>query len=336
MGPQAVVVVLGAIALAIAVFAVASAASRTIGWAVACAVVAALIEPVVARLARRVPRVLAIAVVLLGVGFGAVAIAGGVIVEIDQQYDRLQREAPRAAARLEESERFGDIARDFRLQERVEEVLDRLARPVDAAPASTATTISTYLVCGVLTAFFLSWGPRLGRAAAEQISDPGTRLQVRYVGSLAFAQSRRYVLGVVAEAVAAGLVVLACCTWAGLPAPVVLSVFVAGFSIVPGFGVLFGSLPALLLSAGLEPGRTTVLLAVLAVALQVAHEVLLRRLARRRSLVVGPAAIVIAMIVGFEVYGIGGAFYAAALVVFAVALLEAAGHREAALADAEP
>jgi predicted PurR-regulated permease PerM len=329
VGPQAVAVVLAGIALAIAVFGIATAASRVIGWAVACAVVAAMIEPVVALLDRWMPRVLAIALTLLGLAFFGVAVAGGIISDIATQYDSLQEIAPRAAAQLEENERFGEIARDFRLSERVEEVLERLANPTDEVPASAAATTSTYLVCGVLTAFFLSWGPRLGKVATAQLTDERTRRQVRYIGRRAFIRGRRYVLVSAGAAVATGLVSFAAPWWADLPAPIVLSVFVAALSIVPGVGVLLGSLPTLLLAAGLEPAWTTASLAGLFVMLQAARELLMRR-SSRSSLVVGPAAIVIALIIGFEVYGFGGAFYSAALAVYAVAALDAASHRELA------
>ena len=43
-----------------------------------------------------------------------------------------------------------------------------------------------------------------------------------------------------------------------------------------------------------------------------------------RSLVVGPAAIVIALVLGFEIYGVGGAFYGGALAILGVAYLDAA------------
>ena len=153
---------------------------------------------------------------------------------------------------------------------------------------------------------------------------------MRYVGHVAFGRARRYILISVALALAAGLIAFGLCWWADLPAPVVLSVFVGALSIVPGFGIMLGALPALLLASGLQPGVTTSALAVAFLAIQVAHELVQRRHVYRRSVIVGPAAIVITMIVGFEIYGIGGAFYGAALAVFAMAALDAAGDRELA------
>ena len=59
--------------------------------------------------------------------------------------------------------------------------------------------------------------------------------------------------------------------------------------------------------------------------MQVIDGLVLRWVVAPRSLSVGPAAILIALVVGFEVYGVGGAYYGAALAVLGVALLDAAG-----------
>ncbi len=325
IGPQAIGVVLAGIGLALVVFATVTAASRTIGWAVATTVVAALIEPLVARLDRYLPRMVAVLVVLVGLAALGAALAGGVLADLGNQYDRLQREAPRAAERLEESPRFGDVATDFRLTERVEEILDRVERPTDSVPASAASTVSTYLVCAVLTIFLLSWGPRFATGALGQVGDRARREALRRTVGVAYARARLYVAIAAVLGIGAGLVALAACTATDLPAPIVLSAFVAGASVIPGFGILLGSLPALLLAGAFSAGTTTAVLACGAVALQAAHEVLQRRALSGRSLVVGPAAIVIALSIGFEIYGFGGAAVGAVLAVFAMALLDAAG-----------
>ena len=314
--------VLGAIALAVAVFGIGAAASRTIGWAVACATVAALIEPPVSALARRIPRAAAITAVLLFIGVAAVGAVGGVLADLDQEFDRLTIEAPRAAAELETSDRFGDIATDFRLEQRVNEMLDRLQDPTSGLASEAPNATSTYLVCAILVAFFLSWGPKLGRAALGQVPDEHRQDQVRTVARTAFSRARRYALAAIARAVMAGLTAYLLCVLADIPAAAALAAAVAGFSLVPGFGIVVGALPALLLKAGLDPGSGVALLAAAFVALQIIDEIVLRKVVAPRSLTVGPAAIVIAMVVGFEIYGIGGAFYGTALAVLGVALLD--------------
>ena len=325
VGPEAVAVVLTGAAAAYIAFGLATAARRTIGWAVACAVVAALIEPAVTLLDRWLPRFLAIAVVLLVVGVTSVAVATGVLADVDNQFDRLKVEAPRAALELEASPRFGDLARDFRLRERVGELLERLQDPTSGLAAEVPSRTSVYLICTVLTAFFLSWGPRVGRAALAQVTDEGWRGRVQQVAGTAFSRGQRYALATIARAVVAGVVTGILCRIEDVPAPVVLAVTVAALSVVPGFGILAGALPAMLLEAGPGQGGGAFRLAAAFLVLQVLDEIVLRRVVAPRSLTVGPAAIVIALVVGFEVYGVGGAFYGAALAVFGVALLDAAG-----------
>ena len=73
-------------------------------------------------------------------------------------------------------------------------------------------------------------------------------------------------------------------------------------------------------------------LTVAFVLLQIANTLFTRRFVVPRSLSVGPAVIVISVIVGFEIYGIGGAIYAAILAIFGTAILDAAGLAGAARA----
>lgn len=325
VGPEAMAVVLGAVAVATVAFGVATAARRILGWAVACAVVAALVAPFVSFLTRWLPRAVAVILVLLLVGVAGVSVAGGVLADLDNQFDRLEREAPRAAAQLERSDRGGQLARDFRLRERVNELINRLRDPTSGLAAEVPSRASVYFLCAILTAFFVSWGPRWSRAAVKQLPDPGTQARVRDLVGKGFTRAQRYAMAAIGKAVLAGLAAWAMCRLEDVPATVVLAVTVGALSVVPGFGILVGSLPALMLEAGLGTGAGTLRLAAAFLVLQIVDGIVLRRVVAPRSLTVGPAAILLALVVGFEVYGVGGAYYAAALAVFGVALLDAAG-----------
>ncbi|MGH9041212.1 MAG: AI-2E family transporter [Acidimicrobiia bacterium] len=332
VGPETMAVVLGAAATAAVAFGVANSARRTLGWVVACAVVASLVAPLVSALGRRLPRGVAVAVALLLVGAAGASVAGGLLADLGNQYDRLERVAPQAAAELERSDRTGPLARDFRLEARVRELLDRLSDPTSGLGSEVPSRASTFLLCGILTAFFIYWGPRVTRAAVKQVPDPEVQASLRTVVGTGFSRAQSYALAGVGRAVVAGLVAGALCRLEGVPAAVVMAVAVGALSIIPGFGILIGSLPALLLEAGLGSGSGALRLAVAFLALQVLDAFVLRRLVAPRSLTVGPAAILIALVVGFEVYGVGGAFYGAALAVFGVALLDAAGEHPAQVA----
>ena len=326
IGPQVVAVVLAGIAVGTMAFGVATAARRTLGWALAAAVVAALLEPLVRMLSRHVPRVIAILSGLLLVAGLAIGVATGVLADLGNQFDRLRDEAPRAAAELEQSDRFGEQATKFRLEDRVDELLDRLRDPTSGlASEKAASAASAYLVGGVLTAFLLSSGPGIGRAALDQISDPVRRQRAREMVEIGFTNGRTYVLFGLAQAAVVGVIAWALCYWEDVAAPIVVGVAVAALSVVPGFGILVGGSFGILLEAGLGTADGALRLTAAFVALQIANSLFSRRVVVPRSLAVGPAVIVIGVIVGFEIYGIGGAIYAVILAIFGIAILDAAG-----------
>ncbi|MGE0881813.1 MAG: hypothetical protein AB7O61_24440, partial [Acidimicrobiia bacterium] len=99
---------------------------RVLGWLVAAVLVAALLHPVVDRLCRHMRRGFALVVVIIGVIASVTFIAYNVVDSIRIEMRRLQRLAPDAAARIEESKRFGQAARDFGLRDRVIEFVDQL------------------------------------------------------------------------------------------------------------------------------------------------------------------------------------------------------------------
>ncbi len=125
----------------------------------------------------------------------------------------------------------------------------------------------------------------------------------------------------VANGVAAWLVFNAI----ALPAALSLSVLVGAFTMLPLVGVLIGGLPALLLAFGLggwEDGG--VVLAVL-VVLQGIEAVLVRPRVDAVTLRVGPTVPIVAGLLGYELYGEGGAVHGVALAVIGLAMLDELG-----------
>jgi predicted PurR-regulated permease PerM len=324
-------VVLIGVAAGSMAFGIASAARRTLGWAVACVVVAAVIEPVVARLDRHIPRWAATLVTFLAIGAGVGLIAFGVLRDLDTQIERLKEAVPEAAAELEQRDGFiGEAARDLNLAQRAEAAVAELDNPSSGVAVGVASSAGAYFVCAILTIFFLSWGPRMGAAALRQIQTPERQRIVGRLTRQAFTHGRGYVLWSIGLALAVGVVAGGLCRLENVPAPMALAVLVAAGSVIPGVGVIVGALPAVLLEAGLGSpmGGTRLFLAFLVV--QALHQLVLRRVVAPRTLRPGPAVIVIALLLGYEVYGAGGAFYGAALMVFLIAALEAAGAAEEA------
>lgn len=312
-------------------FGVATAARRPLGWAVAALVVATIMEPVMSALARRVPRAVAVLLVFLATGAAVGGLTFGVLHDLDEQVGRLKDAAPEAAAGVADGDGLiARIAEDVDLPTRVERAVEELEQPSTGVAEGAASSAGPLLVTAVLAAFLLSWSPRLVDGALRQVPDERRRERAAAVLDEAIHNGRRYVLGTIALAVAAGAVTTAACSAEDVPAAVALGLVVAAGSVVPGVGVVIGSLPAVLLEAGLGTGIGAVRIGLVFLTLQLAHEVALRRFVIPRSLVVGPAVVLIALVLGFEVYRFGGAYFGAALAVFAVAGIDAAGRSRTA------
>ncbi len=298
------------------------AAHRTVGWVVACAVVAVLVAPIIAVLDRFMPRALAVVLTFLG-GFALVAsLWAGVFADVRGEVDDLKRDAPRAA---ESIERRSELAREFELADRVRGVVDALDERVGGTEevlVETAGTVPTYAVTGILTLFLLIYGRRYVDGGFARISDPARQEQWRGILTRSLRRARRYVLFALAEAVVVGAIAYGVARLLELDGALVLAAIVGGLSTIPIIGIVVGSVPLLLVTAGFEPASTAVLVGSGFLLLQVLDAVVVWRRVDRHTVEVGPAIFVIVWLIGFDLYGIGGAVYGVVLAVFGVAVTD--------------
>jgi putative heme transporter len=318
-----IVTVLVAVLGAILATGLTVAARRVLSWVVACAVAAALIELVVDWLDSYMHRVVAIIVVLLAIGAVAGLLTFGVTHDLDQEVHRLQVAAPQAARDIQTSKRFGKIAREMNLDQRVTATVDQLRSPSSGLAGQAVSSVGTYLVNIILTILFLSWGPRLLRSASRQLESV-QQAKVQRVLRSAFARARRYVSLAMLQSIVVGVIGYAVCELNHLPASAPVSLGLAVMTLIPSIGILIGSIPIVLLSTGLAPSNDAIATVVVMIGLQILSSLIFQpRIVTISRLYVGPATISIAFLAGFELYGIGGALYAAALFVLAVAVIDA-------------
>jgi predicted PurR-regulated permease PerM len=116
-----------------------------------------------------------------------------------------------------------------------------------------------------------------------------------------------------------------------------LALLVGGLSTIPYFGIVLGGF-APLLAAATDPHKATyIILVVMLLVLQCTEAIVIRPRLDRRTLRVGPTLILVGIVVGFELYGFGGAIYSVAVLVFLWAVLHAMPDRSAQTQpDAEP
>ncbi|MCU1378950.1 MAG: hypothetical protein JWN29_1933 [Acidimicrobiales bacterium] len=308
-----------------------SASARVIGWLLVAAALAALLHPVVGVLARRMPRGVALAIVVLAALGLTVAIAYAVVDDIVSQLGDLQRAVPSAARELERSHRFGEAAREMHLAERAKAFVDELPErlrggDVQSAIRSAATRGVAFLATGVLTIFFLIHGPRLLAAAVRQLP-AGRRDDVRRIGMAVYRRWWLYITGTLTMATMAGLVAYGCASAIDAPGKAPLALWMALLSAIPVVGVVLGALPLILLAATTASWQGSVGVTVVLLGWQVFEAVVLQRRVEESSLHIGPFVTLAVAMIGLEMYGIGGALVALVATVLAAAILdEVAGH----------
>ena len=240
-----VVLALFALGVAIEAASVVNDAKRVLSWVLACAVVAALIELAVQWLDKYVRRWIAIIMVLLAIAASVGILVFGVFHDLDREVNRLQDVAPVAAHDIEQSKRFGDVARELHFERRIQEAVDRLRSPSSGLAGEAVSSVGTYLVCAILTILFLSWGPKVANGALNQLSATRRR-RVELTGEYAFKRARTYVSLALLQSILVGFVGFIACWWADLPAAIPLALSLAVAALVPAIGIAVGSLPILL------------------------------------------------------------------------------------------
>jgi predicted PurR-regulated permease PerM len=301
-------------------------AGRVLGWLTVACIGAALLHPVVSLIALRIPRPAAlILTLLLTLGtIGGLVYSG--IGDVRAQADRVEREAPRAAARIAKRDDWiGNAARSFDAERRITEFVDDLPTRLqggDTATAlrSAATRGVAFFATAMLTLFLLIHGPRLVNAGLRQIHDDERRARIKRVAEGGYKRAWRYIVFTLGRALLAGTFAFAVGSAIDVPGQTVLAIWVAAWSVVPLVGVVTGSIPLVLLSVTVDFGQVPWVFAMF-VGYQLAEAALLQRRIERVSVHVGPFVTLVAAFGGLEAYGVGGMFVAVVLATATVGVL---------------
>ncbi|MDQ4132245.1 MAG: AI-2E family transporter [Actinomycetota bacterium] len=310
-----------------------AAAQRVIGWMLVAATLAGLLHPLVRVLERRLPRGVAVLVVMGGLVATAAAVGYDLVDDIRSETRRLQAAAPARAGELERSERFGELARDLNLADRTRRFLDQLPErlrggtPAEALRAA-ATRGVAFLATGVLTVFLLLHGPGLARAAIRQVPDPARRERLELIGIDVYRRAFGYARSNLGMALAAGLFAYAVARAAEVPGPAPLGVWVGLWDLVPLAGAAVGALPIVVLAAATS-GERALVVALVFVAYQLMENLLVQRRVEAGTLRVGPFLTLFSGLVGLELSGVAGALLCVLAVTVAVAVAVAVAPAEA-------
>ncbi|MGB0114665.1 MAG: AI-2E family transporter [Ilumatobacteraceae bacterium] len=300
-------------------------AHQVIGWAVAASLVALMLSPVVQGMDRVMPRALAIVLTFLMVIVLGAGLAWLYSSSVLDQVEQIQESGPSIAEEIEQrGDRVGEIAREIGLVDQVTELTDRLDERTGSgsdAIRSAALSAPPYFVSMILTIFLLLFGPSMINGGLDQLS-PDRRDRYRPALNEAARRTQAYVWASIAQGLVSGVFIWIVATMLDLPAVGLLALFGAIAALLPYLGIFVGWLPVLLLGIGVASDVEVVLVAAVALTLQVVEAFWWRRRVDERSLHVGPAVPVVVAILGYGIYGIGGALYGCVLAVLALAVAD--------------
>lgn len=327
LSTRSVGLIVATVAAVTALIAITQASIRVLGWMAAAASMAALLEPGVNWLAQRMRRgvaVLLTVVVTLGTIGGLAFLT---VQDVLHEVHVLQEAAPRSAAALEKSDRFGSAARSFKLEEKtrslVKEIPGRLrgGSNADALRAAGTRGVS-YLATFVLTIFLILNGRKLVHAGLAQIPDEKRRRRLHDALRDGGTRGVEYATGSLAMAAFAGALVTTTARVVDVPGAVPLGLWAVLWDLVPLLGAVIGALPVAVLAAASSPTTGLVVLVVF-LAYEGFEVLVLQRRLERASTHVGAFLTLVAGSVGLELYGLGGALFALFGVSVALGVLDA-------------
>jgi len=285
------------------------------------------IAEVAVRLAAPLAEVEAVLALIQGFEPSGIGARSLYVTQLQEQVDFLAEHAPDIASGIEDrSDRVGEVAREIGLVDRVEELTvrlqDNLGTPSDAL-VDAARSVPAYVVCFILTIFFMLYGPRIITAGLERIPDD-RRERTRDILRGAAGSTQIQVGAAVAGAVVVGLVIWVVGMILDVPSVGLFALFGAAVSVVPYVGILVGWLPVVIVGVGLAPAWQVGLVALVAVGLQYLEATRWRPFVDGRSLYVGPALPIVAAVLGYAIYGVGGIIVTVTLLIFGLAVADEA------------
>ncbi len=182
-------------------------------------------------------------------------------------------------------------------------------------------SVPAYLVAFILTIFFLVFGPEMVRAGLTRFGgDRRERLDDAVQGAARATQLQVGAAIVIATTV--GLTIWVVGELLDAPSPGLFALAGAAFAVIPYVGIFLAFLPVIVVGLGVASWWQVAGVFALAAVMQFLEATRWRPFVDRRSLYVGPAALVISAALGYVIYGVGGLIVLVVSTVFALAVAD--------------
>lgn len=327
------VVIVGGVGMATVVVV---AASTVVWWLLIAAVVGAALYPVSAMLGRRMPTAVALLLVTVGVLFVAGGLGFRGLSEVKEQTESVRANVVESARQVEASPDYGPTAQRIGLTDKVTGAFESVPGSSNqvAAPIQLVSTSGGALFSiAMLSLLFVIFWPELYRGALRQAGNNVRRERLAMHVRRSYWACARFVGLTAGRAVVVGLVAWLVASMLGAGAPTLVGLWFAIASVVPAVGLVVAMIPLALIVTIRSPGQALALL-VVAIVVQALDATLVQKRIDEHSVRLGPAIALLAMLLGFQLYGVGGIIVALGTAAFALAFVASLTDQRRDLAEA--
>ena len=292
--------------------------ARIIAWLIVASFLAVLATPVVNFLQHRAKfrRGLATLTVFF---LGILLIAGMLFTFVRPLVSQASTFADALPQFVEDAQqgrgRVGSLVERYNVEGFIEDNQDRLREGLRDLGAnslsllsSVASTVAAVLTILVLAFMITTEGPHLSSSALSLV-DPGRRDRIRRVAADCSKACTGYMAGAVLICTIAGSTTFLFLTITGVPFSGVLGLWVGFAALIPLIGATLGAIPTVLV-AFLHSTPTGIAALVFYVAYQQVENNFLQPTIMSRTVNLNPLAVLTAVLVGVELFGLLGALLA--------------------------
>jgi predicted PurR-regulated permease PerM len=311
------------------------------GPVIAATIVAAVTSPLVARLARHMPRALATVVVLLGLLAIALAIILLVIGGITSQHAAIAANADQGVTKLESwatslgvSESGASSAGD-QLRHDVPAMISALTKGVISGIKGLTSLVFTLSLALLSLFFLLKDGPSMRRWVDHHLGVPPTVARTITGGVLR--SLRGYFLGVTIVATFNGVVVGVGALILGVPLAGTIAVVTLVLAYIPFIGAFVAGAFAVIIALGASGTTTALIMLVIVILANGLLQNIVQPFAMGSALDLHPLVVLVATIASGCIFGTIGLILAAPLLSAAVHITRDLGRAQAQMtAESEP
>jgi predicted PurR-regulated permease PerM len=272
------------------------------------------LAPLVARLDRWMPRRAAVVIVFFGTLLAILGLAALLVWQLATEGERLGTQLSGLVNALEGREPvvIGVYGLPANVQESLRQTFAPLAAGMAERTASVALALASSLVDLVLVlvvSFYFLLDERRLRVALFRTFEPQRRPAVRRVFQEVSRVFGAYVRAQLLLALSIGVLVGVALAMLGVPYALFLGMFAALAELIPMVGPVVGAVPALVVAATMPLPAILWVAAAFVVIQQLESNILMPRLSGA-AVGLHPVGSILALALGFELWGVVGALFA--------------------------